>query len=333
MVHYRYEQRGTVVWLKNFAKLLGVERKQNYLELPESAGKGFFYATSLRSGMSLLYANTLLHQDFLFDRLASEDAGIILFFVQIEITGEFKVHSGDQMMIEKNKNRNVIFLGSTQFPWQLKFESGTNLKAIAILFSEKLVRSFMKLDSFAHVKEYTRHNLNNLDKEQLTPDLIKLLHDIYQSDITSTFGELVLQNRALLLVEKYLDNFLSRQLPESKKTRTRKVDLEQLSMVEKSLTEEGESFPSIEKLSKMAMMSSTKLKKRFKEVYGMKLYEFYNHNRLQKARELLESGQSSVKEVAYKIGFANLSNFSKAYKKAFGILTKESKAEENHLSS
>jgi AraC-like DNA-binding protein len=83
----------------------------------------------------------------------------------------------------------------------------------------------------------------------------------------------------------------------------------------------------------MAMMSSTKLKKRFKEVYGMKLYEFYNHNRLQKARELLESGQSSVKEVAYKIGFANLSNFSKAYKKAFGILPKESKAEENHLSS
>ena len=83
----------------------------------------------------------------------------------------------------------------------------------------------------------------------------------------------------------------------------------------------------------MAMMSSTKLKKRFKEVYGMKLYEFYNYNRLQKARTMLESGEASVKEAALRIGFANLSNFSKAFKKEFGFLPKQSKSIEAHLPS
>jgi AraC-like DNA-binding protein len=71
------------------------------------------------------------------------------------------------------------------------------------------------------------------------------------------------------------------------------------------------------------MMSSTKLKTKFKSFYGMKLYEFYNRNRLEKAKELLQSGKYSVKEVGLDIGFSNLSNFAKAFKKEFGILPNE----------
>ena len=73
----------------------------------------------------------------------------------------------------------------------------------------------------------------------------------------------------------------------------------------------------------MAMMSSTKLKSKFKTVYGMKLYEFYNRNRLEKAKEMLLSGSYSVKEAGLEIGFSNLSNFAKAFKKEFGVLPKE----------
>ena len=71
------------------------------------------------------------------------------------------------------------------------------------------------------------------------------------------------------------------------------------------------------------MMSSTKLKTKFKNVYGMKLYEFYNRNRLEKAKEMLQSGKYSVKEVGHDIGFSNLSNFAKAFRKEFGILPNE----------
>ena len=71
------------------------------------------------------------------------------------------------------------------------------------------------------------------------------------------------------------------------------------------------------------MMSTTKLKTKFKQVYGMKLYEFYNRNRLEKAKEMLKSGHYSVKQVGYDIGFSNLSNFAKAFKKEFGMLPKD----------
>jgi len=38
---------------------------------------------------------------------------------------------------------------------------------------------------------------------------------------------------------------------------------------------------------------------------------------------MLQSGKYSVKEVGHDIGFSNLSNFAKAFKKEFGILPNE----------
>jgi AraC-like DNA-binding protein len=51
----------------------------------------------------------------------------------------------------------------------------------------------------------------------------------------------------------------------------------------------------------------------------MKLYEFYNYNRLSKARQSIERGESTLKDAAYSSGYSNLSNFSKAFKKEFGL--------------
>ncbi|HYJ38363.1 MAG TPA: AraC family transcriptional regulator [Chitinophagaceae bacterium] len=335
MIQYRYQQGDLVEWQENLAKLLGVEKKYNYFIVPQEVGKGIFYASPLLNGMGLLYVNVIFHQDFTFDRQPSKDAGIMLYFNQVEIANEYKVISGEQMVIDHNKKRNTTFLGSSQFPWQLCYDSGTHLRAIAIRFNEKLVRTSMKEDQYFQIQSYISQNLANANKEELTPELMKLLNEIYQSDISTMLGQLILQNRALLLVEKFLHNFFLQWFPDSKNVRINKSDMERLAMIEDLLSSESDNFPTIEKLSKMAMMSSTKLKKRFKEVYGMKLYEYFNHNRLQKARNMLETGEASVKEAAIEIGFANLSNFSKAFKKEFGFLPKQLKKaqEQSHLMS
>jgi AraC-like DNA-binding protein len=335
MIHYRYEQLDLVTWQQNLGTMLGVQQMLNYFHLPEAVGNGIFYASPLLNGMSLLYINAVFHQDFIFDRQPGADKGIMLYFNQVEIANEYRVISGDQTLVDHNRTRNTTFLGSTQFPWRISYDAGTHLRVVAIRFSQKLVKRAIHNDHYLQIQDYIQQNLANADKEQLTPELMKLLNEIYNTDISTIFGQLVLQNRALLLVEKYFHNFFIRWFPNSKNTRISKSDLERLGAIEELLTNESDNFPTIEKLSKMAMMSSTKLKKRFKEVYGMKLYEYFNHNRLQKAKNLLETGEASVKEAALQIGFANLSNFSKAFKKEFGFLPKQSKQaiEQHHLLS
>jgi AraC-like DNA-binding protein len=39
-----------------------------------------------------------------------------------------------------------------------------------------------------------------------------------------------------------------------------------------------------------------------------------------RAKDMLISGKYTVKEVGYKLGYQNLSNFAKAFKKEYGVL-------------
>jgi len=81
--------------------------------------------------------------------------------------------------------------------------------------------------------------------------------------------------------------------------------------------------PTIPVLARTAMMSETKLKNLFKTVYGLNPYEYYQKNRMLKARQLLRSKKYSVKEAGIALGFKNLSNFTIAYKKEFNSLPSE----------
>ena len=73
-------------------------------------------------------------------------------------------------------------------------------------------------------------------------------------------------------------------------------------------------------LARMAAISESKLKKDFKTMYGYPIYEYYQKARMQAAQDKLLTGKFSVKEVAMELGYSNLSNFTIAFKKEFGIL-------------
>ena len=81
--------------------------------------------------------------------------------------------------------------------------------------------------------------------------------------------------------------------------------------------------PTIVDLAGYTNMSVSKLKSSFKRVYGSGIYEYYQRSRMHKARQMLVANGYTVKEVGMKLGYTNLSNFSLAFKKEFGILPSE----------
>lgn len=314
-------------WLDEFAKTLGTRVKGCLMDFPLIAGNGFGYAKSLGNGISYVYMNCVFNQEFIFDRTSSNESGIMLYFNQVDISHYYKVSSAGQEVIDFNKKRNSVFLGSIQVPLTITFTAGSRLRMVGIRFSDKIVRKFLKSDKFIYIRNYTKQNLKNANKDVLTPDVRRLLNEIYDSDISTQMGELIMQNRVLLLVEKYIQVFLEKERAPLKKRTISLHEQESLEKIEQLLSNTNKDFPSIQALSRMAMMSSTKLKNRFRETYGMKLYEYYNHNRLSRAKNWIESGETNIKEAAYRIGFSNLSNFSKAFKKEFGMLPSEARPE------
>jgi AraC-like DNA-binding protein len=71
------------------------------------------------------------------------------------------------------------------------------------------------------------------------------------------------------------------------------------------------------------LMSESKLKKLFKQSYAMGMYEYFQKNRMHKAKDLILLQKHTVSEVGSMLGYQNLSNFSAAFKKEFGCLPSE----------
>ena len=121
-----------------------------------------------------------------------------------------------------------------------------------------------------------------------------------------------------MLIERFFSRLYERHAGKQFSVKVSKDELERLREVENILLKSfSVTPPSIPQLSKKAAMSPTKLKKLFKAVYGNAIYEHFQKKRMQHAADMLLTGQYTVKEVGSRLGYANLSNFTLAFKKEF----------------
>jgi AraC-like DNA-binding protein len=328
MIRYSYHLKNYRTWLKGFGSLLKIPVTERKLVIPTETGSGYLFASNISTDISYVIMDFLLNDDLIFFRKKSANYGLILLFNQAEVSDMFKLTTQQETVFGKSQGVDTIFLSSTNYDLEFFYSKYSKLTAVSVLFSPTFVKRWIKKDLLIDLMFYTGQRLKNANKVPITFEYRQLLKEIFETDMQSPISHLVLQNRILLLTEKFLNTFLSKSSPEAgRKKTTRKEkeeDITALKDVEKILrNDQLEKFPSIETLSIAAKMSTTKLKIKFKQVYGMKLYQFYNRHRLEKAKEMLRSGKYSVKEVGYEIGFTNLSNFAKAFKKEFGFLPNE----------
>lgn len=88
-----------------------------------------------------------------------------------------------------------------------------------------------------------------------------------------------------------------------------------ISYIETHLTDEL----GLEKLARKFSMSTSNLQRRFKQSYGLTINGYIRYRRLEIAYQHLERGFVSITEAAYEAGYQHPSNFTNAFKKAFGV--------------
>jgi AraC-like DNA-binding protein len=79
---------------------------------------------------------------------------------------------------------------------------------------------------------------------------------------------------------------------------------------------------SVSLLAKSTFLSESHFRKVFKEVHGQPPRTIHRQIRIQKGREMLNNTRLSVSEIAYKLGFSTVHNFSRAFKALMGVSPK-----------
>ncbi|MDP4256452.1 MAG: AraC family transcriptional regulator [Bacteroidota bacterium] len=77
--------------------------------------------------------------------------------------------------------------------------------------------------------------------------------------------------------------------------------------------------PSLAELSRQVCLNEFKLKKYFRDVFGVSVFALVQEERLKRAKRLLFEGEKNISAIAYELGYAHPQHFQRAFKQRFGV--------------
>ncbi|MBC7889998.1 MAG: helix-turn-helix transcriptional regulator [Ferruginibacter sp.] len=315
-----YKQTDYTNWLKEFATAIGCESTGNSVIFSPGAGQGSCTAFFLEKGLTACVNNYQLKEDYLFTRLPSDNRGVIIYLYHLQTEAPVVYQLDKESISLDNGSIFTLRITSAQSSQHLKFGRTTAVRGISIYLNNEWIENNLHqpvLEMVNYLEE------SNNFKQFINARQQRLLNEILDVPASHPYPGVYIRSRILRILDRLLENFLQYDISESPE-KINDGDFIALQKIETILTlSYDEAFPGIEKLSRLSLMSESKLKKLFKQSFGMGLYEYFQKNRMHRAKDHIVSGNYSISEVGTKLGYQNLSNFSTAFRKEFNCLPSE----------
>ena len=195
------------------------------------------------------------------------------------------------------------------------FKKHTHIKAVSVIISADYLKSFFKKD--AERFQFLFDNDNDfLIEEIMTDDILRTVNDIVKKEEPSVLKDYHYKLKAMELLF-----YLFQSLGKREKSAHQKLsekDIKAVYNVRDKIISSLNKPSTIDELKQIAGMNELKMRKLFTQVFGMGIYEYYQHLRMKEAARLLRDEKLSVSEVGYQMGFENLSHFSRVFEKHIG---------------
>lgn len=325
MFSFSYEYCNHTDYLQSLARYAGVEVIDNTLSLPPSIGSGYIKLVELANGLQVLINECIIYEAVHFYRKPASHESYTLRFDEVKNLTALTMQIDEDKLNEEMEVYSGAFLTNSLSEFSYTANAGTGDRCINIFFTAGWLKTHAGISASDEAfKQYLSLKTASFNFEVLNYEYRALMEEIFEIKDDHPMQQVMLQNRVMLLLEKFFRSLYSRM---GQQHNARPVDdnaIKTMMHVESILVSNlSAPPPTIPVLARTAMMSETKLKNLFKTIYGLNLYEYYQKNRMLKARQLLRSKKYSVKEAGVALGFKNLSNFTIAYKKEFKSLPSE----------
>jgi AraC-like DNA-binding protein len=279
--------------------------------VPASLGEGKIKLVKLPNGLQVILFDYILKEDVLFHRKKNNR--------------NFYVIRIDEAVGEKDSIKSALFFSDTSNEWFYISPPMNRIRSMLILFSKEWLQQLL-INEPKGETVFGNLQLNTplYQYEILDSEYRRLFNDVMQAESASAFEQFIVYNRIMLILERFLGRYYRKISETGRPTRASSDELQRLKQVESEILKDF-SFtpPNINQLSRMAAMSSSKLKLIFKEVFGMPVYQYYQKHRLQKGKAMLITKKYSIKQVASELGYIHVKDFSKAFHKHFDQLPEE----------
>jgi AraC-like DNA-binding protein len=161
-----------------------------------------------------------------------------------------------------------------------------------------------------------------IEKKPTNQSVKIILHQLFQQKINQSLKSLYVKGKVYELLSLYF-NISDENNTEKCPFMANEEVVSQIKQAKDIIIEQMASPPTLEELSKIVGLNIKKLKMGFKELYGMPVFTFLFHYKMEHAKKLLAINGNNVNEVATQIGYSTSSHFIVAFKKKFGITPKQ----------
>ncbi|BFU78681.1 helix-turn-helix transcriptional regulator [Arcobacter sp. 15-2] len=194
-----------------------------------------------------------------------------------------------------------------------------DIEQIRIILDEDFLQRNLK---HSLLEKYFIKSNKYLNLLNFSPTLIEtqiLIDDILECELQGELKEIYIQSKALELLHIELSKLEIKE----KKIILDSYDKEAIYKAKEILINNMQNPPSIIKLAKLVHINEFKLKEGFKDIFHTSPYKLLLKYKLNKAKDMLKTGDYNINEVANLTGYKYASNFTNAFFKEFSILPKE----------
>lgn len=226
-----------------------------------------------------------------------------------------------QEVLRKRGDNGIVCLPSTS--GRVECAPGEDACVVSLLASPIMLRDYLD-DGQNWMPPVLRRVLEGRPEQVLwrgrrTARKTSLLCALLETLRRPPAWRLMQESMALELLFLQLEECLAEQDRPSGPPRISKGDEERLREARRMLLSDLENPPSLSRLAQAVGLSEKKLKAGYPQLFGETVYASFRAHRLERARQLIEEDRLSVSEVAYSVGYLNLSHFSEAFRRRHGM--------------
>lgn len=195
------------------------------------------------------------------------------------------------------------------------FKKNSQVQIVSIFISAEYLKSFLKEDTDTF--RFLFDNSNNFWIEEImTDDIVHTINEIVNKEKPASLSSYHYKLKAIELLYFLFQSLAKREKSEHQKLT--ESDIKSIYKVRDQLASSLDKPDSIANLKQTAGMNELKMRKLFTQIFGMGIYDYYQHLRMKEAARLLREEKLSVSETGCRMGFENMSHFTRVFEKHIG---------------
>lgn len=308
--------------IEAFAKLVNSKEENGIIRIPKQYGRGYLRGFNLSQGLRMMIRDYELNKDLVVKRTVatnSPDRLVISFHNVFASKNDLQLQTTNQF---NKKQLPSIQIVSGNMDSEMFFPSTSKFNAIIIAVNVDYLKGLLNnnMDNTI-LKMIIANNQSYLFEELMSPEIQKVASEIVEVEIPLELQNFYFRVKTEELICLMITELIKR---ESAKVQSLNVkDVQKIYQIRDIIISRLDIPPVLIELAKSAGMSESKLKRLFKQIFGNSIFNYYQNLRMKEAAFLIKGKKMSVSDVGYKMGFSNLSHFTKVFEEHIGMKPKK----------